>query len=87
MTLFKDSSEKVEAIYKREAIGLEAPILDNWAKTVLPSSVGSMVESLSTINSKASMTPGPYCCLLSKSALSLSLAALSSTSLEFNKEI
>lgn len=29
MTLFKDSSEKVEAIYKREAIGLEAPILDN----------------------------------------------------------
>jgi len=42
-----------------------------------------MVDNLSTINSKASMTPGPYYYLLSKSALSLSLAALSSTSLEF----
>jgi hypothetical protein len=42
-----------------------------------------MVESLSTINSKASMTPGPYYYLLSKSSLSLSLAALSSTSLDY----
>jgi len=29
MTLFNDSAEKVEAIYKREAIGFEAPIFDN----------------------------------------------------------
>lgn len=82
MTFWRDSSEKVEEICKREAIGLSLPIFYNWAKTALPSSVGVKFCNLSTINSKALTTPGPCSCLLLKAALSLSLAASRSVALE-----
>jgi len=58
MTLSKVSSEKVEATYKRAAIGLDFPILANSTKA--PSTeVGTMVPNRSMMSSMAEMTPGP----------------------------
>jgi len=82
MTLFKVSAEKVEATYKRAAIGLDFPILASSAKA--PSTeVGVMVLSLSTMRSRAPKTDGPWACLLSKSAWSYSLARASWACLAF----
>jgi len=63
MTLSKVSAEKVEATYKRAAIGLVFPILANSAK-VSAKEVGTMVLNFSTIRSRADKTAGPYSCLL-----------------------
>jgi len=52
MTFYKVSYEKVEATYKREAIGFDFPILASSAKA--PSTeVGLIVPSLSMIKSRA----------------------------------
>jgi len=67
MTFSKVLAEKVEATYKRAAIGLDFPILANSAKA--PSTeVGVIVLSFSTIKSRADKTDGPYSYLLKKSA-------------------
>jgi len=67
MTLSRVSAEKVEATYKRAAIGLDFPILASSAKA--PSTeVGVMVLSFSTMTSRAAKTVGPYSYLLKKSA-------------------
>ena len=67
MTDSKVSAEKVEATYKRAAIGLDFPILASSAKA--PSTeVGVMVLSFSTMTSRAPKTVGPYSYLLKKSA-------------------
>jgi len=67
MTFYKVSAEKVEAIYKREAIGLDFPSLASSAKA--PSAdVGTMVLSFSTTKSRAARTAGPCSYLFKKSA-------------------
>lgn len=67
MTESKVSAEKVEATYKRAAIGLDFPILANSAKA--PSTeVGTMVLNFSTIKSRAAKTDGPCSYLFKKSA-------------------
>jgi len=66
MTFYKVSELKVEATYKRAAIGLDFPILANSAKA--PSKeVGVIVLSFSTIKSRAAKTDGPYSYLFKKS--------------------
>jgi len=67
MTLSRVSAEKVEATYKRAAIGLVFPILASSAKA--PSiEVGVIVLSFSTIKSRAERTEGPYSYLFKKAS-------------------
>jgi hypothetical protein len=82
MTPLRVSREKVEATYKRAAIGLDFPILANSAKA--PSTeVGVMVLSFSTMRSKASATNGACSYLAKKSLWSYSLAKANWTYLAF----
>lgn len=81
MTASSLSLEKVEATWARDKIGLFPPILANSTIASSAGVSGAMVESLEMMSSMASKTLGPSACLLSKSALSYSLATLSSSSL------
>lgn len=87
MTLVKDSYEKVEATYNKEAMGLVFPILASSAKAKLSSLVlGSMVPNFSLIKSKAAATSMAYYYLLANSSASAYLLASNSVSLSFKMD-